>query len=241
MELLTKASYSGEVSQREKENLQVAYEAACEGMVLLKNDGILPLQTKKVALYGPGASMTIKGGTGSGEVNERHSVTILEGLENRGFEITTKTWISRFEAVYREAEAEYKEEKKKRVNIFKMDSIMQMLFDNFRAPVDVPITVRGAEEGETDTAIYVISRQAGEGGDRKAEKGDYYLTDEELEAIRVCAEKYEKFLLVINCGSAMDMAFVEEIPGINAILYISQLGTQGGNALHFISLIILLY
>ena len=77
MELLTKASYSGEVSQREKDNLQVAYEAACEGMVLLKNDGILPLQTKKVALYGPGASMTIKGGTGSGEVNERHSVTIL--------------------------------------------------------------------------------------------------------------------------------------------------------------------
>ena len=230
MELLTKASYSGEVSQREKENLQVAYEAACEGMVLLKNDGILPLQTKKVALYGPGASMTIKGGTGSGEVNERHSVTILEGLENRGFEITTKTWISRFEAVYREAEAEYKEEKKKRVNIFKMDSIMQMLFDNFRAPVDVPITVRGAEEGNTDTAIYVISRQAGEGGDRKAEKGDYYLTDEELEAIRVCAEKYEKFLLVINCGSAMDMAFAEQIPGINAILYISQLGTQGGNA-----------
>ena len=108
MELLTKASYSGEVSQREKENLQVAYEAACEGMVLLKNDGILPLQTKKVALYGPGASMTIKGGTGSGEVNERHSVTILEGLENRGFTITTKVWISRFEAVYREAEAEYK-------------------------------------------------------------------------------------------------------------------------------------
>ena len=230
MELLTKASYSGEVSQREKENLQVAYEAACEGMVLLKNDGMLPLQTKKVALYGPGASMTIKGGTGSGEVNERHSVTILEGMENRGFEITTKAWIEKFEAMYRQAEAAYKEEKKKRVNILKMESIMQMLFDNFRAPVGLPITEADVKTSETDTAVYVISRQAGEGGDRKAEKGDYYLTDEEREAIRFCAEHYEKFLLVINCGSAMDMGFAEEIPGINAILYISQLGTEGGNA-----------
>ena len=43
MELLTKASYSGEPNARELENLHVAYEAACEGVVLLKNDGTLPL------------------------------------------------------------------------------------------------------------------------------------------------------------------------------------------------------
>ena len=62
--------------------------------MLLKNDGTLPLQTRKVALYGSGASRTIKGGTGSGEVNERHSVTILEGLEDRGFTVTTHKWIA---------------------------------------------------------------------------------------------------------------------------------------------------
>ena len=73
MELLTKATRCGDVTQREKDNLQVAYEAACEAMVLLKNDGTLPLRNKKVAMYGPGVTMTIKGGTGSGEVNERHS------------------------------------------------------------------------------------------------------------------------------------------------------------------------
>ena len=81
MKSYTKASLNPDVNQREKDNLRIAYEAACEGMVLLKNDGTLPFKTKKVAVYGPGASMTIKGGTGSGEVNERHSVTILEGLE----------------------------------------------------------------------------------------------------------------------------------------------------------------
>ena len=230
MELLTKASRSADVTQREKDNLQVAYEAACEAMVLLKNDGTLPLRTRKVALYGPGASMTIKGGTGSGEVNERHSVTILEGMENRGFEITTRKWLDAFARQYEAALKAYKEEKKKRVNIFKMDSIMQMLFDNFRAPVGVPITDADVQESDTDSCIYVLSRQAGEGGDRKAEKGDFFLTDEERQLISFCAEKYAHFVLVINCGSAMDMAFAEEIPGINAIVYICQLGTEGGHA-----------
>ena len=230
MQLLTKASYSGDISQRELDNLKIAYDAACEAMVLLKNDGALPFKTKKVALYGPGASMTIKGGTGSGEVNERHSVTILEGLENRGFTVTTKQWIADFEQGYKEAEAAYKIEKKKRVNLLKPNSIMEMLFDNFRAPVGRPITSEDLKGSDTDSCIYVLSRQAGEGGDRKAEKGDFFLTDEETAAIRFCSENYENFLLVINCGSSMDMSFVEEIPGINAILYLCQLGTEGGNA-----------
>ena len=230
MELRTKASFDGNPNQREIENLKVAYEAACEAVVLLKNDGALPFTTKKVALYGPGASMTIKGGTGSGEVNERHSVTILEGMEDRGFEVTTKAWIYNYEADYERAQEEYKEEKKKRVNIFKMDTIMQMLFDNFQAPVDLPVTQADVAASDTDSCIYVISRQAGEGGDRKLEKGDFLLTDREKEDIRFCAQAYEKFVLVINCGSAIDMAFAREIPGINAIVYICQLGTEGGHA-----------
>ena len=78
--LRTKASYSPEMNEREKRNLQVAYRAACEGVVLLKNDAILPISAGKLALYGAGASHTIKGGTGSGEVNERHSVTILAAI-----------------------------------------------------------------------------------------------------------------------------------------------------------------
>ncbi len=230
MKLLTKASYSGEMNQREKDNLLVAYEAACEAMVLLKNDGALPFKTRKIALFGPGASMTIKGGTGSGEVNERHSVTVLEGLEDRGFEITTKQWIADFEQNYKDAEAAYKIEKKKRINLLKPNSIMEMIFDNFRAPVGPAITDDVVTASDTDSCIYVLSRQAGEGGDRKAEKGDMFLTDEEAAAIRTCAEKYAHFLLVINCGSAIDMAFAEEIPGINAILYLCQLGTEGGHA-----------
>lgn len=230
MKVLTKASYSADITERERENLQVAYQAACEGMVLLKNDGTLPFKTKKVALYGPGASMTIKGGTGSGEVNERHSVSILEGMENRGFEIATKDWILEFENRYAKALADYKEEKKKRVSILKLGALMNMLKDDFRAPLGRTITDEEVASSGTDSCIYVVSRQAGEGGDRRADKGDMFLTDDELATIRFCAEKYEKFVLVINCGSSIDMSFAEEIPGINAIIYLCQLGTEGGHA-----------
>ncbi|MBQ2023309.1 MAG: glycoside hydrolase family 3 C-terminal domain-containing protein, partial [Lachnospiraceae bacterium] len=69
-----------------------------------------------------------------------------------------------------------------------------------------------------------------EGGDRKAERGDFFLTDEERDAIAFCAENYDKFVLAINCGSSIDMAFAEEIPGINAIVYLCQPGTEGGHA-----------
>lgn len=230
MRILTKASFSDAVTQREKENLHIAYRAACEGIVMLKNDGTLPLQTRKVALYGPGVSMTIKGGTGSGEVNERHSVTILEGMEDRGFEVTTKDWLARFQAHYQEQLAAYKEEKKKRVNILKLGTLMNMLFDNFRFPDGPEITEADVRGSDTDACIYVLSRQAGEGGDRKVEPGDFLLTEGEKQTIRFLSEKYKKFILAINCGSAMDMSFLSEIPGINAILYICQLGTEGGHA-----------
>ena len=230
MKLLTKASWSDEVTQREKDNLQVAYRAACEGIVLLKNNGALPFANKKVALYGPGVSMTIKGGTGSGEVNERHSVTILVGMEDRGFQVTTRDWVARFESHYQEKLAQYKEEKKKRINLLKMESIMSMLFDNFRFPDGPEITEEDVARSETDSCIYVLARQAGEGGDRKVEPGDFLLTEGEKQTIRFLAEKYEKFVLAINCGSAMDLSSLQDIPGIDAILYICQLGTEGGHA-----------
>ncbi len=230
MKLLTKASFSGDVTPREKENLAIAYQAACEAMVLLKNDGVLPLQTKKVALYGSGASKTIKGGTGSGEVNERHSVTILEGLEDRGFTVTTQNWIADFEAEYAAARKANLEEKKKRINFLNSKFIMDILKDDFRIPAGRPITQADIASSDTDTCIYVVSRQAGEGGDRKTTKGDFLLSDEETAAIRTCAENYPHFLLAINCGSAMDMTFLDEIPGINGVLYLCQLGTEGGHA-----------
>ena len=168
MELLTKASRSGEMTRREQENLQVAYQAACESMVLLRNDGALPFPTKKIALYGPGASRTVKGGTGSGEVNERRSVTILEGLEDRGFEITTRRWLEEYEPVFLQAQEEYREEKRRQVNLLRPSSVMDMFSDDFRFPAGRPLTEEDVSDSGTDCCVYVVSRQSGEGGDRRS-------------------------------------------------------------------------
>ena len=89
-----------EVSERELSHRQLAREVAAEGMVLLKNEGVLPLQNKKIALFGAGARMTVKGGTGSGNMQERYSVSIEEGLKNAGFTLASTRWMDRFDAAF---------------------------------------------------------------------------------------------------------------------------------------------
>ena len=96
-----------EESEREKKHKSLARRAAAEGYVLLKNEGLLPLQNKNIALYGAGSRRTVKGGSGSGDVYERHSVTIEEGLKNAGFTFPTTLWMERFEKKYQEDIAEW--------------------------------------------------------------------------------------------------------------------------------------
>ena len=65
-----------EVTEWESDNRRLARQVAAEGIVLLKNDGVLPLKEKKIALFGAGARHTVKGGSGSGDMRERYSVNI---------------------------------------------------------------------------------------------------------------------------------------------------------------------
>lgn len=228
MEVLTKARFESEPNEREKRNLQVAYEAACESIVLLENDGALPIQIGKVALYGAGAMRTIKGGGGSGEVNERHSVTIYEGMKEAGFAITSENWLNEFEAEYKRKEERY--HKTKLINIITGKMSAMSALENFPGIDGRLISEKDVKESDTDTCIYVLSRQAGEGIDRRAKKGDMFVTDAEAVNIRFCAEHYKKFILVINAGAQLDVSFLDEIEGINAVVFICQLGTAGGTA-----------
>ena len=89
-----------EESVREKEHRLLAEKAAAEGIVLLKNDNVLPMKPSAVALYGAGSRRTVKGGSGSGDVRERSFVTIEEGLKRAGFTFPTTLWMDRFEEKY---------------------------------------------------------------------------------------------------------------------------------------------
>ena len=86
------------VSKRELANREVARRAAEEGIVLMKNEGVLPLaKDSSLALFGSGAGRTIKGGTGSGDVCERDVVSICQGLINAGVKLTSQDWIDDYE------------------------------------------------------------------------------------------------------------------------------------------------
>ena len=82
-----KAALTDAVTSLEESGKKLAYKAAVEGIVLLENDGSLPLKAGKIALYGAGAKKTIKGGTGSGEVNERHAVSVLKDWNNQDLQL----------------------------------------------------------------------------------------------------------------------------------------------------------
>lgn len=222
MKKMTRAGLSDSVSERELHGRDVAYRAACGSIVLLKNGAALPFKGKMIAAFGSGVSRTIKGGAGSGEVNERKSFTILEGLEERGFQVTTKKWIRDYENEYEKAFEKFKG--------FSLAVLKDPISIHFQPPAGRAVSADDIKYSGTENCIYVVSRQAGEGGDRKLEKGDYLLTDRELADIKFCARNYKHFVLIINAGSGIDMGFVQEITDIDAILFISQLGSEGGLA-----------
>lgn len=229
MKLRTKARTSADEVQRERDNRKIAYRAAAESMVLLENNGMLPMKPGKIALFGAGAGMTIEGGSGSGEVNERHAVTILEGLENAGFTVTTRKWIADYARQYKEGEEEYKKEFKKRLRL-SMDVIINLMAEPYRYPFGREITQEDMENSDTDTCIYVVARQAGEGADRKLDKHENDLSLQELAHIRTCAAFYRKFMVVINVGATFDLEFLDEIKNIGAVIFFCQQGGEGGNA-----------
>lgn len=226
-----KAALSDEVTPLEESGKKLAYRAATEGIVLLENDGSLPLRVGKVALYGAGAKKTIKGGTGSGEVNERHAVSILEGMEQSGFTVTTMRWIEDYDRAFEEGEQEYAEEFRKKLNPKNLTDFMNLMSSPYRYPYGRAIQETDIEESDTDSCIYVVSRQAGEGADRKLDENEYGLSEIERINIAFCAERYKKMIVVINVGGVFDLNFLNEISEINAVIFMGQLGSMGGLAL----------
>ena len=238
MRTLKERTFSGttdpEVQPWETEHRQVAREAAAEGIVLLKNeDHILPLKAgSAVAIYGAGAGRTIKGGTGSGDVNERERVSVWQGMKNAGYEVTSEEWIRSYDKIYEKARQDWKNDIVTRsggnggdvMNFFDVYSTTPFIM-----PTGEPLK-KPAEGEDTDTAIYVLSRVAGEGADRNAEAGDYYLKEDEHQMLADICTYYKNVIVAVNAGGQVDLSFMDEFENIKALLVIVQPGMEGGNA-----------
>ncbi|MCD8053661.1 MAG: glycoside hydrolase family 3 C-terminal domain-containing protein [Lachnospiraceae bacterium] len=207
----------------------VARKAAADSIILLKNEGaVLPVPTDQpIALYGAGAGRTIKGGTGSGDVNERYSVTIQEGLEQAGYRITTKDWLEDYDRQFTAAREQWRDEIWEAADRGEGGALG--LFDIYsKKQFAYPAGCLSVGKTEAEIAVYVLSRVAGEGADRYDREGDYYLSKEEKQLIANICAVYPQVVLVINTGGQVDLSFADEYK-IPAILQISQLGCEGGN------------
>ena len=172
-----------------KENAAVALKAAREGIVLLKNDGVLPIGPVRAALFGAGSKDTAFCGTGSGYAFSPYTVSVFEGLKKAGFEITSDLWLKNYDSKKKQIE---KADKK----LTFLDKRFSGVTPYFDVDVITDEELSAAKDG--DVAFYVIKRNTGEGYDRTPVKGDYYLSDNEVTNIKKLAERFHKVIVILN-------------------------------------------
>lgn len=223
----TKNSWS---SERELAHGRLARRLAAEGMVLLKNEGLLPLRADMpIALFGNGASKTVKGGIGSGDVNNRENISIYQGLREAGVSLVSEGWLKDYDERYRKAREEWKK------RILEEAKHVENPFDAYAAnPFVLPEGRKITEEDieDAEVVIYVISRISGEGRDRRRAKGDYYLSKEEQDELAYLDQLNVPIVLILNAGGPIELTDILEKAdnNIKAILNISQPGQEGGHA-----------
>ena len=212
------------MNKYEKDNIERLRPYLAECTVLLKKNGAFPLEGPcRIAAAGSGVRDTVKGGTGSGEVNSRYFVNIEQGLRDAGFTITNPFWPDMYNAFKEKARREFvtgirKKARREKTNIISASMGAVMKQPEYIIPLDY----------SADAAVYVVSRISGEGNDRLAEKGDFMLTDSEVRDILALDKRYDRFMLVINAGGPVDLSPVMEVGNI---LVLSQLGVETGTAL----------
>lgn len=216
-------------SARELAHGRLARKMAAEGFVLLKNDGLLPLEASAaVALFGSGAAYTVKGGIGSGDVNSRVNRSVYSGLKEAQITIVNEGWLKDYKQCYENARSEWKEK------VLEDAGKVENPFDAYAAnPFSMPHGRKIAEDDlqGASAAIYVLSRIAGEGKDRRRVQGDYLLSKEEERDLLYLNERQMPTVLVLNTGAPVELTdILENAPFIRAVLYLSLPGQEGGCA-----------
>ena len=208
----------------ERDHLARVQAGLAECMVLLRKDGSFPLEAPcKLAALGNGVRHSVKGGTGSGDVNAHVVVDIERGLVDAGFELTSTAWLDAYDERRLEAKAAFRKQLKREAKAAG-DSIITYAMGAIMPEPDYSIPL----DYSADAAIYVLSRISGEGSDRKPIAGDVLLTPTEIRDIQVLNERYERFMLMLNTGGPVDLSPVKDVGNI---LVLSQLGSEMGNAL----------
>jgi len=204
-----------------RDNANISRKAASEGMVLLKNEhSALPLKSgQTLALFGNGSYELIKGGTGSGDVNNAYSIPLEAGLEMAGFTINGDLEDSYSSYIQRETA----KQPKSKNPLFLTPPIPERLIDSE--------SVQAAAEAN-EIAIVTLGRNSGEFADRKLQD-DFLLTETELDLLQKVSTafraKNKQVVVVLNIGGVIETANWKDLA--DAILIAWQPGQEGGNAI----------
>ncbi len=207
-----------------KAHAAVTRQSSTEGMVLLKNTGVLPIRNlKTVALFGVNSYDFLSGGLGSGCVNVPYVVDMVTGLKNIGV-TTTPLLTEIYQNYVKYAKVKLKADK---------NPIMWFLDQGQPKLDEIEISDRCVqhEVQEADAAVITIGRQAGEGMDRKID-GEFNLTREEQDMIFRVSDQFhaqgKPVIVIINSGSVMETVSWRD--RADAILCAWQPGEEGGNS-----------
>ena len=195
---------------------RMARKAAAEGAVLLKNEGnVLPLKEgERLAVFGRIQFDYYKSGTGSGGmINTRYVVGILDALKEEKIVLNLE-----LEQVYRDWLKEHPFDKG--------SGWAQEPWSQQEMPLSGEMVKKAA--AESDTALVIIGRTAGEDRDAKAEKGSFFLSEGEEDMLRQVCGAFDRVVVALNVGSIMDMNWVEAY-GPQGVLYVWQRGMEGGH------------
>ena len=204
-----------------KAHAQVARKAAGESMVLLRNEGVLPLKgNEKVALYGISALDFVAGGTGSGDVNKAYVVNMEDAMVNAGFQLD-KTLSDYYKAyiAYDKAQTTLS------------GTVFSWFTSHKLAEIAIPATAIANEAKANDVAVVVLGRNAGEGADRK-QIDDFELTTVERDLLRDVSTAFhasgKPVVVVLNIGGVIETNSWKNL--VDAIVLPWSPGQEGANA-----------
>jgi len=206
----------------------ITRQTACEGIVLLKNNGCLPWKDgsiKTVSLFGENSYNFLSGGVGSGCVHTPYVVDMVEGLQNVGIkssEVLTDIYRKYIDYARVKFQVERHPAKWFQTEMMGPQKYPEIAINS----IAIGKEVRGA-----DAAIITIGRQAGEGIDRDLETEFNLIPEERQLIIDVCQAFHavgKPVVVIINSGSVIETASWKSYP--DAIICAWQPGEEGGNS-----------
>ncbi len=203
---------NGERLTGSAKHIELSRNAACEGMVLLENNGVLPLKVgSRVALFGVGSIDHVYVGGGSGHVYPEYFRNVYEGFALKEPKVAIYRPLSEYYYNYVCEHGNLNDERP-------------------TAEIELPSELLESAAENADTAVIVISRYSCEGDDRVKNEGDFLLTDTEEKLVADVTARFNRVVAVLNVGGMVDTSWIKKY-SLDAALLAWQAGQESGLAI----------